>query len=272
MKRLAFICLAFCCSLLGQATTPGTAAFEVASVKPSASASDRALIQAVPGRLLMENFAPRTLIVLAYGVGDYQVAGGPSWIGSDRFDVQAKAEGNATVQQMEGPMLQSLLVERFKLAFHRETQQLPVYELTRSNTNAKLQLTKDGSCTTYSLAAPAPPPPAPGAPGTVFCGFPHLTQAGTNRAIDGTGVSMATLAGNIARTVRRAVIDKTGLTGAYDLHLEWTEAPMNIPNPDVSDRPSIFTAVTEQLGLKLESAKVPVEVIVIDHVERPSAN
>jgi uncharacterized protein (TIGR03435 family) len=119
VKRLALICLVLCSSLLGQTNSPG-AAFEVASVKPSTSASDRALVQAVPGRLLMENFAPRTLIVLAYGVADYQVAGGPPWIGSDRYDVQAKAQGDATVQQMEGPMLQALLVERFKLGFHRE--------------------------------------------------------------------------------------------------------------------------------------------------------
>jgi uncharacterized protein (TIGR03435 family) len=84
---------------------------------------------------------------------------------------------------------------------------------------------------------------------------------------------MATLAANIARSVRRSVIDKTGLTGTYDLHLEWTDAPLNdIANPDTLNRPSIFTAITEQLGLKLESAKGPVEVIVIDHMERPSQN
>jgi uncharacterized protein (TIGR03435 family) len=272
VKRLVLICLVFCTSLPGQTNSPeATSAFEVAAVKPSGSASERALVQAVPGRLLIENFAPRTLIVLAYGVADYQVAGGPSWIGSDRYEVQAKAEGNATVQQMEGPMLQALLVERFKLAFHRETQQLPVYELTRASANTKLQPTKEGSCTVYSLDAPAPSAAVAG--GTTFCGFPHLMQNGISRTLDGKGVSMATLAGNIARSLRRAVIDKSGLTGTYDLHLEWTDAPLNdIPNPETSDRPSIFTAVTEQLGLKLESAKGPVEVIVIDRMERPSQN
>ena len=172
MKRLALICLVFCGSLLGQTNSPGaTSAFEVASVKPSASASDRALVQAVPGRLLMEHFAPRTLIVLAYGVGDYQVAGGPSWIGSEYFDVQAKAEGDATVQQMEGPMLQALLVERFKLAFHRETQQLPVYELIRAG-NTKLQQTREGSCTTYSLDAPAHGPLLQARPAQCFADSP----------------------------------------------------------------------------------------------------
>jgi uncharacterized protein (TIGR03435 family) len=272
VKRLALICLVFCRSLLGQTNPPGTtSAFEVASVKASPSASNRALVQAVPGRLLIENFAPRTLVVLAYGVADYQVAGGPSWIGSDRYDVQAKAVGDTSVQQMEGPMLQALLVERFKLAFHRETQQLPVYELTRASGKGRLQQTQEGSCTVYSLDAP--PPSAAGARGATFCGFPHVTQNGISRALDGKGVSLATLAGNIARSVRRSVIDKTGLTGTYDLHLEWTDAPLNdIPNPETSDRPSIFTALTEQLGLKLQSAKGPVEVIVIDRMERPSQN
>src|SRR5262245_16752819 len=177
VKRLA-LCLVFCSSLLGQTNSSRvtSAVFEVASVKPSASASDRALLQAVPGRLLMQNFAPRTFIVLAYGVADHQVAGGPNWIGSDRYDVQAKAEGDATVQQMEGPMLQALLVERFKLAFHRETQLLPVYELTRASGKGRLQPTPEGSCTVYSLDAP--PPSAAGARGTTFCGFPHLTQNG----------------------------------------------------------------------------------------------
>jgi len=218
----------------------------------------------------MQNFAARTLIFLAYGVADYQLAGGPSWIRSDRYDVEAKAEGDPTVRQMEGPMLQALLVERFKLAFHRETQQLPVYELTGAGGTTKLQPTQEGTCTAYSLDAV--PPSAAAELSTRFCGI-GSSQNGTNRALDGKGVSMGALANAIARTVQRSVIDKTGLTGAYDLHLQWTDAPLNnTPTPETSDGPSIFKAVTEQLGLKLESAKGPVEVIVIDRIERPSAN
>ena len=221
----------------------------------------------------MQGFPLRTLIVFAYGVGNYQVTGGSSWVGSDRYDIQAKAEGNATVREMEGPMLQSLLADRFKLSFHRETQQLPVYELTRTGGNTKLQPTKEGSCSVYDLDAPARTPADPGESTNLpFCGLRN-SQSGINRALDGKGVSIATLATNIARSVRRSVIDKTGLTGTYDFHLEWEEASLSdATNPDISDRPSIFTAVTEQLGLKLESAKGPVEVIVIDHMERPSQN
>jgi uncharacterized protein (TIGR03435 family) len=171
---------------------------------------------------------------------------------------------------MEGPMLQSLLADRFKLSFHRETQQLPVYELTRAGVNTKLQQTKEGTCTVYELDAP--PPSDASVRGTTSCGFLKTSLNGINRALDGKDVSMATLASNIGRSLRRAVIDKTGLTGTYDLHLEWSEGPLNATNPDTLNRPSIFTAVTEQLGLKLESAKGPVEVIVIDHIERPSDN
>ena len=273
VKRLVVICLLFSGSLLGQTNSGPTSSFEVASIKPSASTDPRALVQAVPGRLLMQGFPLRTLIVFAYGVGNYQVTGGSSWVGSDRYDIQAKAEGNATVREMEGPMLQSLLADRFKLSFHRETQQLPVYELTRAGGNTKLQQTKEGSCTVYDLDAPARTPADPGQSANLpFCGLRN-SQSGINRALDGKGVSIATLATNIARSVRRSVIDKTGLTGTYDFHLEWEEAPLDdAANPDISDRPSIFTAVTEQLGLKLESAKGPVEVIVIDRMERPSQN
>ena len=220
----------------------------------------------------MQGFAPRTLIVFAYGVGAYQVTGGPSWIGSDRYDLQAKAAGDATVREMEGPMLQSLLADRFKLSFHRETQQLPVYELTRAGGNTKLQQTKGGSCIVYDLDAPARTPADPGAPARLpTCGY-HESLSGINRALDGKGVSMTALSGNIARTLRRAVIDETGLTGTYDLHLEWSDAPPNPTDPGTLDRPSIFTAIREQLGLKLESAKGPVEVIVVDRMERPSEN
>lgn len=170
MKRLALFCPVFCCSLFGQTNSPGAApVFDVASIKPSASTDSRALVAAVPGRLLMENFAARTLIFLAYGVTDYQLAGGPSWIRADRYDVEAKAEGDPTVRQMQGPMLQALLVERFKPAFHRETQKLPVYELTRAGGKTKLQPTQEGTCIAYSMDAA--PPSAATALSTKFCGI-----------------------------------------------------------------------------------------------------
>jgi uncharacterized protein (TIGR03435 family) len=258
-------------AVLGQTPSPAHSEFDVASVKPSAPADDRALVQALPGRLLMQNFSARSLILFAYGVADYQISGGPSWIISERYDIQAKGALNATVQQMEGPMLQALVEDRFKLALHRETKQLPVYELTIANGNAKLLPSKNDNCTAYS--ADSPPPTAP-APGTIFCGFPRFASSGLNQTLNGAAISIAALAGNLSRwQLHRPILDRTGLTGTFDVHLEWTaDPPSGIADTDASSGPSIFTALREQLGLKLQPAKGPVEVLVIDHVEKPSSN
>jgi uncharacterized protein (TIGR03435 family) len=245
--------------------------FEVSSIKPNASGASGALIQALPGRLVLTNFAVRQLILSAYGVQDFQLLGDPSWIASDHYDVQAKASGNTSVKEMEGPMLRALLEDRFHLALHRETRQLPVYELTVAKAGVKMQVTSEGGCTPYDTEATPPPPPAPGAVRPTFCGYPRMASAGLNRTLDGAGVSTAVLAGNLSRSERRPILDKTGLKEKYDVHLRWAvDAPSDsTENPTA---PSIFTAVQEQLGLKLESTKGPVEVLVIDRIEKPSAN
>jgi uncharacterized protein (TIGR03435 family) len=258
---------------LGQTESPkATPEFEVASIKPRAGIADKAYVQALPGRLLMQNFSPRTLMLLAYGVEDYQILGGPSWIVSDHYDLQAKAGGNATVQQMEGPMLQALLEDQFKLTFHRETREQPIYELVAEIGNGKLKYSK-GNCTPYSVDLPPPPVPAARESNPVLCGFPRLVSNGLSHIFDGAGISIERLATSLSRSLHEPVVNKTRLAGTFDIHLEWTdEAPNGGGNPELSDHPSIFTALREQLGLRLESARGPVEVIVIDHVERPSPN
>jgi uncharacterized protein (TIGR03435 family) len=229
----------------------------------------------------MTNLTLRRLILNAYGVQDHQLSGDPPWAASEHYDIQATAAGNTSVQQMEGPMLQVLLEERFKLMLHRETRQLPVYELAPGKDGAKLQPSKEGSCTTYSVDSAPPPAPAPGQPNGNFCGL-HLTVNGLNRTLDGKGVTMAAFATNLSRTytseLGRNVIDRTGLTGTFDVHLKWTIDPLTVPAaggaaapPDPAG-PSLFAALQDQLGLRLESAKGPVEVLVVDHVEKPSAN
>jgi uncharacterized protein (TIGR03435 family) len=259
---------------------PARSGFEVASVKPAADADGRSLLQAVPGRLITTNLALRRLILIAYGMQDYQLVGDPSWLSSEHYDIVAKADGNTSVQQMEGPMLQVLLEERFKLTLHRETRQLPVYKLAVVNGATKLQHSKEGSCTPYSVDSP-PPPSIAGEPRPTFCGI-HLAADGLNRILEGRGVTMEMLAANLSRNYNsllgRNVLDATGLTGAFDLHLKWTIDPLTAssgpdtePPPELAG-PSILTALRDQLGLKLESAKGPVEVLVIDHIEKPSAN
>lgn len=229
----------------------------------------------------MTNLALRRLILIAYGVQDYQLSGDPPWAASEHYDIQAKADGSTSVQQMEGPMLQALLEDRFKMVLHRETRQLPVYELTVVSGGAKVQPSKDGSCIPYSVDSPPLPAPAAGEPRPTFCGL-RMVVEGLNRTLEGKGVSMAVLATNLSRTYNSAlgrnVIDSTGLTGIFDIHLKWAIDDLTgavgpgTAAPSDPTGPSIFTAMQEQLGLKLKPGKGPVEVLVIDHIEKPSSN
>jgi uncharacterized protein (TIGR03435 family) len=240
--------------------------FEVASIKPHPSSDDLVHIQPLPGgRLIVENFSLRFLMRFAYGVEDYQISGGPDWVGSDRYDIQAKAEGSASGKQMTGPMLRALLEDRFKLKLHREPRQLPVYNLIVAKGGAKLPRAQEGGCVPHSMDSP----PVPAGPLPKFCGFLGVEVDGLNRKLKMDGSSMTELAQSLSRAeLRRTVVDKTGLTGAFDVQLKWV-----LDAPDAGDPGlSIYTAIQEQLGLKLESAKGPVDVLVIDHVEKPSAN
>lgn len=278
----ASLLLASTVAVFAQGQSPDPLGFDVASVKPTASTDGRALLQATPGRLVMTNLALRRIILIAYEVQDYQIAGAPGWIDSEHYDVQAKAESNPSVQQMEGPMLRRLLEERFRLALHRETRQLPAYMLSVGKTGPKLQPWKEGSCTAYATNSP-PPITRQGEPRPTFCGFQRTPMEGLNRTLEAKGVTMAELATNLSRTytaaLGRNVIEGTGLMGAFDFHLTWTmDIPAGVPgtaesasHPD-STGPSIFVALQEQLGLRLEPTRGPVEVLVIDHIEKPSGN
>lgn len=264
-----------------QPSSIDSARFAVASIRPTGNTDGRALLQATPGRLVMTNLTLRRLILIAYDLQDDQLTGDLNWIDSAHYDIQAEADGNPSLQQMEGPMLQSLLEQRFRLAFHRQTQQLPVYRLAVAKKGSRLQVSKKDSCVPYVENLP-PPIASPQEPGTNYCGV-HVTVNGLNRAIDGKGITMAALAANLSRAytaaLGRVVVDGTELTGRFDIHLEWTmDAPSTAPdpggNPVLADSqgPSIFTALQEQLGLRLEPAKGSVDVVVIDHIEKPSEN
>jgi uncharacterized protein (TIGR03435 family) len=271
-----------------RAQTPATfPEFEVASIKPNLSGLNLLHFQPSPGgRLLVENFPLRRLIQRAYGVEGFQISGGPVWIDFDRYDIEARAGGNPSEKQMTGPMLQGLLKDRFKLRLHTETKQLPVYDLTVARGGLKLQRSKDGSCTVFSMSTPLPPMLAPGEKSPAFCGFSGFGVEGLKRTLDVLGISMTELAATLSKgELRRTVIDKTGLAGVFDVHMKWAIDPSGgpgnagqpgdpgaaAPSPD-SPGPSIFAALQEQTGLKLESSKGPVQTLVIDHVEKPSSN
>jgi uncharacterized protein (TIGR03435 family) len=248
-----------------------------------------------PGRLDLYCVALRNLVSVAYGTfsGEnvntrrLEVVGGPHWIDTDKFDISAKAEGGATGPQMMGPMLQALLEDRFQVKVHVGSQDGPVYAMTVAKNGPKLQPTKEGSCVPIDLNN-TPRTPSKRGEQPKPCGFGGgLTHDGVNFVADWYGTTMAQLAGRFLQSyVGRPVIDRTGLAGQFDIHLEYVreDAPRGPtlldgqPIPDLpaptadSTGPSIFTALESQLGLKLSPTRGPVDVIIVDQAEKPSAN
>jgi uncharacterized protein (TIGR03435 family) len=228
-----------------------------------------------PGRLTLPCLTVKAFIQMAhdqYATGKSKVGrpvpigGGPAWINSDRYTIEAKAE-NAQESDgiMMGPMLQALLGGRFKLRVHREPAEIPVYLLTVAKGTPKLEPLKEGSCTPRDLSHFPPPPLGPDS-----CRF-FASNKGPNVSWVAQGATVEEFCNIVLSRMDRPVIDKTGLTGRFNFPLEYMP-DASAPSDDPAAGPSIFTALQEQLGLKLEPAKGPGELIVIDHVERPSEN
>jgi uncharacterized protein (TIGR03435 family) len=277
------------------AQTPASPVFEVASVKPNRSGDGRTMMQVQPGgRYVATNITVRLLIRNAYQLQDFQISGGPSWLGSDHFDITAKAGGDVSnpfaTLPGSGPtpiqlMLRALLAERFKLVVHNDSRELPTYALVLARSDNQLgpKLVRSTvDCAAMAAArgrgdAPAPGPPSPDERPTcgMRIGFGNLSAG---------GVTVSQFANSLAMFVNRTVLDRTGLAGSFDVDLTWTpdqmpprgagsppDQPVRVNGADIDPNgPSIFTAVQEQLGLKLESTKSPVDVLVIDSVERPT--
>jgi uncharacterized protein (TIGR03435 family) len=232
--------------------------FEVASIKP-AKPDIGSVYSYGPDGFRATNVSIESLFEKAYGVQPFQVAGMPGWMRSERYDIEAKLDKELgdKLQKMNptqgGPerqqLLQSLLADRFQLKVHRETKDGPIYELVVAKGGSKL----------HSEKAAVGVGMGPG-------------------MIDSKGMDLAGLAGMLSGALDRPVVDKTGLAGPYSFTLKWAPDPGQAPPPGGSGSatedsgPSLFTALEEQLGLKLESAKGPVESLVIDQIERPSAN
>jgi uncharacterized protein (TIGR03435 family) len=234
-------------------------AFEVASIKPNNSASYNNEIHFDPGRLTAENVPASFLIVWAWHVRMFQLSGGPGWINSAKFDIAAKPEGGASSAQMP-LMMQTLLEERFKLQLHRETKEHSLYMLVPAKSGMKVRAST-ADCEALAREQSA------GQQSRRQCG---AWFRGPNE-FTGTKISMSDFAEDLANLLGSPVVDKTGFTAAFDAHLQWT--PDEQPdNSDAAASPAVFTALQEQLGLKLESGKGPVEILVIDHIEKPGAN
>ena len=228
--------------------------FEVASVKVGDPMSTNFGTHLLPGgNFNATDVTLKFLVQYAFGLNDYQVLDGPNWIATAKFTINAKPDSAQRIAP--GPdgrakvllMLQTLLEDRFKLSTHWETKEGAVYELLVAKTGSRLRATNPN--------------------------FKGQDLAGGNGQLTGQGVTIAMLLSNLARQLGRPIIDRTGLTGRYDFKLTYTPDLVSAEASTGDSRgPSIFTALQEQLGLKLESAKGPVQFLVIDRAEKPKEN
>jgi uncharacterized protein (TIGR03435 family) len=218
--------------------------FEVAAIRSHAGAVASVGISTSGPRVTVSAMSVSNLVRYAYDVKSYQLAGGPDWATEDRWDIVAKAEGDGALTKAQArKMIEALLAERFQVKLRRETKEMAVYALVVGKGGPKLKTS------------------APDTPGM-------LTMDGTRTTrITTTNGNMEQLVAQLGH-MDRPVLDKTGLTGAYDYKLEWApdDAPADLKMP------TIFNALQEQLGLKLESTKGAIQMLIIDHVEKPSPN
>jgi uncharacterized protein (TIGR03435 family) len=255
--------------------------FEVAPIKLAAPDEHFMFgVRPMPGgRINAMNVTLKLLIETAYGLQDFQLFGGPGWIETARYNIEGKPDSPVGPNEWK-EMLKNLLADRFQLVFHRETKELPVYALVLANKDDKprpgMVESKEGSCAARDPSKPLAPP-GPGQP--PFCG----NVLGGASILTATAATLGDIAPMLSRIVGRKVIDKTGLTGKYDITLKYTPdenqlammAPPGVPPPPApadASSPSLFTALQEQLGLKLEPQKAPVEIFVIDRAAKPSDN
>jgi uncharacterized protein (TIGR03435 family) len=295
---LAAACLAVAAPLASAQTNPAPAppatadssakpmTYDAISIKPNnggTSVNNQGMIRSMvmmrnlPDGFSAANANVRQLIANAYDVKDDQVSGGPDWVGSAGYDIEAKVTDPDGPHQLTKAQrtqaLQALLADRFKLAVHAETKDAPIYALTIAKGGPKLKESK-----------PSDAPPAGIPPGAVVRGPDGAVPRGSIMRMFGPGnltapaMTTTQFAIMLSQQVHQTVVDRTGLTGSYDFSLQWT--PDNLPPPPPGAEasapdpggPSIFTAVQEQLGLKLDSTRGPVKTLVIDHIERPSEN
>lgn len=233
------------------------AQFEVASVKANHAGKDFPAMHSDPGRFTATNMTVKALLAVAYGIRQDQISGGPAWTDSEGYDIAAKAE-HAVGREEQQRMLQALLTDRFKLKIRRDTKDVGAYELVVAKSGPKLHRAKEGEKSFRRF------------------GLGKLgLQAGT----------MEQFARLLSGALGRTVVDRTGIVGEYDVNLEYTpegyhpkppepisEKSSHEPPPPDPNGPTIFAALQEQLGLKLESRKAPGEVLIVEHAERPQQN
>lgn len=253
-------------------------AFDVASVRENTSVSDTGgIAPPTPGRLRITNTPLRFILLHAFQLMDHQLIGAPGWTESARFDINATYQPDAArTEQDTRAMLRTLLADRFGLQAHREMRELPIYSLVMVRQNGALgpQLVRSSFDCDRWIAEKRPQTVAgrasPVAPGGKR---PVCSMTAARRFITAGTRTMQHLLGPLQAMTGRPVIDRTGLTGAFDFDLQWTSGPVApaagaAAPPD--DGPSIFVALQEQLGLRLEPGRAPFNVVVVDAVQRPT--
>jgi uncharacterized protein (TIGR03435 family) len=234
--------------------------FEVASVKPNNTDAEPSMRVLPNGGIAVISVPLLNVIVNAYRVPAFRIIDSPEWVRRERFDISARPPEGVPGDSML--MLQGLLAERFKLRAHRETREQPVYSLVMARSDGRFGPRMQRSTTDCSSQTPT----AGGAGDSACAGLMGVGPAGGT--IVSKGQPLARMINALSMAVNQSVVDRTGLEGRFDVELRWS-ADVNTA-PANGDTPSIFTALQEQLGLKLESARGPVEVLVIDSVERPT--
>ncbi len=289
--------------LCGFAAAQTKLAYDAASIKPSdpTQFATRIMIGGGQGgRFSANGMTVRQIIIQAYGIQDFQLTGGPGWISNDRFDIEATPPPGVSVTgQQNQEMLQSLLEERFQLKMRRETKPLPGYSLVLAKNGSKMKPSADQTPLTPGVP-PAGAPPAPGGLGAVRVGGPGGPAPGgpgsggppagpaargmirmSPGSISGGAMQMPQFIQILSRQLGRTVVDNTGLTGLFDVELNYTPdrtppqgtLPPGVVLPQIDpDGPTIFTAIQEQLGLRLESTTQPGDMLTIERIEKPSEN
>ena len=250
------IILAVVGALSAQLSPPDSSpTFAVATIKPSPPGAQLSIL--TRGRRFSTTAASLSdLIAFAYGIHPKQITGGPDWVESDKFDVLAESDSESPPNpKLLKPMVQKLLADRLRLSFHRGTKELAVYEILPGKNGPKV--TKSSSDNNS-------------APGVGFKGLGAMTVK---------NATIADFAGFLQRYVMdRPVVDRSGISGRYDFTLDWTPDEFQLSSragqsPTLAaDAPDLYTAIQQQLGLKLQSAKLPIEVLVVDRVAKPSEN
>lgn len=245
-----------------QSGTTQSPKYEVSSIKPNGGSDFRFAFRIEPnGSLNATGITLKRLMMTAWQLQGFRIVGGPAWVDSQRWDVQAKSGVARSVSyDQSSQMLRTMLKERFQLQTHSEKRDLPIYELVVDRKGPKFARVTDPK-TKHDVRI-------------------------ANGSIQFTNATVATFASQLSYALARPVIDKTGISGEFNFALKWTPAPGEDGGPTTSglppgtpeepasiqDGPSIFTAITEQLGLRLKSGRGPVEILVIDHAEKPDAN